>query len=167
MTVPAIKVKVRRKSVVRGRAIIYVPGLVTVDPPLLMDRSGGGFHVSLETDALLAILDNYYTPVTFFGEPQVVTGASGTVGDVMAVAVNRTAPSATSLALPSALSRSGKPLHVFDYSTSVTDHTITLTPNGTEKIMRASSWPVYSNSAQLGSVTLYPSSTLGGWYIAP
>jgi len=101
-------------------------------------------------------------------EPEIITGATGTVtAGVSSAAVQRAAPSATNIQLPSVADQDGQPLHIFDWSTSVTDHEITLTPSGTETIMLAASWAVYSNAAQLGSITLYPSTNLQGWYIAP
>jgi flavin-binding protein dodecin len=99
-------------------------------------------------------------------EPVAVTGSSATVAaGTAAVAIQRAAPSTTALALPPVLSQNGVPLHIVDWSTSVTDHTITLTPDGSEKIMQAATWPIYSNTTQLGSLTLYPSTVLGGWYL--
>jgi hypothetical protein len=50
---------------------------------------------------------------------------------------------------------------------AVTDHAVTLTLNGPEKIMKAATWQIFSNTAQLGSLTLYPSTDLNGRYIAP
>ena len=89
---------------------------------------------------------------------QTVTGSSGTIASGTAILlVNRTAPSTTALTLPNAASRDGVPLAVADYSQSVTDHTITLTPAiSTQKIMRQSTWPLYSNASNLASVTLVP-----------
>lgn len=102
-------------------------------------------------------------------EPVVVvtTSSASIAAKTIAVAVQRTAPSTTALALPTVASQNGIPMHIFDWSTSVTDHAITITPSGSEKIMLASTWPIYSNASSLAGVTLYPSTTLGGWYIAP
>jgi hypothetical protein len=50
---------------------------------------------------------------------------------------------------------------------AVTDHAVTLTLNGPEKIMKAATCQIFSSAAQLGSLTLYPSIDLTGWYIAP
>lgn len=101
-------------------------------------------------------------------EPTVVTTSSSAVAaGTAAVAIQRTAPSTTGLALPSVADQDGVPLSIIDWSTSVTDHTITLTPDGSETIMRAATWPIYSSAASLGSLTLYPSTVLNGWYIAP
>lgn len=101
-------------------------------------------------------------------EPTIVASASAPiVAGTAAVAVQRASPAATALTLPSVLAQDGIPLRIIDWSTSVTDHAITMTPDGSETIMRAATWSVFSNSAQLGSITLYPSTTLNGWYIAP
>lgn len=98
-------------------------------------------------------------------EPTVVTVDGAISAGTAAVAIEKTAPSATALSLPSVTSQNGVPLTIIDWSSSVTAHTITLTPNGSETIMRAATFAVYSNSASLGSVTLYPSTTLNGWYV--
>lgn len=89
---------------------------------------------------------------------QSVISASDTIEDLVTnVAINRTAPSTTALALPDASIRNGRELRIADYSQSVTGHTITLTPfQASQKIMRQSTWPLYSNAANLASVTLFP-----------
>lgn len=106
--------------------------------------------------------------VSSIAEPTVVTGASATIAaGTAAVVVQRAAPSTTALALPAVAAQDGQPLRVADYSSSVTAHEITLTPDGSEKIMGLSSWVLYSSAASLAGVTLIPSTTLNGWYIAP
>lgn len=79
-------------------------------------------------------------------------------------AIQRSAPATTALAIPSVVNQRG-PLHIVDWSTSVTNHVITLTPNGAETIMRQSSWQILSSASQLGSLRLYPSPDLSGWVI--
>lgn len=102
------------------------------------------------------------------GQVQQIITASDTVqiGSGL-VAVNRTAPTATAIALPSIYEWGSAELPIIDWSTSVTEHTITLTPDGSETIMRAASWDLVSNAAQLSSITLRRSIELNGWYIAP
>lgn len=89
---------------------------------------------------------------------QIVTGSSDTIADDTShVLVNRSAPSTTGLTLPDASTRNGRPLAIIDYSSSVVDHSITLTPvSGAQKIMRQSTWGLASNAYQLASVTLIP-----------
>lgn len=101
-------------------------------------------------------------------EPRLVTTGSDSVGATdMALAVSRAAPSTTAISLPAVASRNKVPARIIDWSTAVTDHTITLTPNGAETIMGQATWPLFSNSASLASITLYPSTVLSGWYVAP
>jgi len=98
-------------------------------------------------------------------EPTVVTADGAISALTPAVVVQKASPTATALSLPSVVLQNGIPLTIVDWSTGVTAHTITLTPAGAETIMQAPNFTVYSNSAQLGSVTLYPSTTLNGWYV--
>ncbi len=101
-------------------------------------------------------------------EPTVVTtGSSAVAAGTAAIAIERAAPATTALALPKVADQDGLPLRIIDWSTSVTDHAITMTPDGTEKIMRAATFTINSNAAQLTSITLYPSTVLNGWYTAP
>ena len=88
---------------------------------------------------------------------QSVTTSSATVdATIGTVTINRVAPVTTALALPNAGNRNGKTLRITDYSTSVTDHAITLTPSAGQKVMRQTTWPLYSNAASLASVELVP-----------
>lgn len=101
-------------------------------------------------------------------EPTQVTTSTATIaaGDG-SVAVVRVAPTATGLTLPTVSARNGTPLSIFDWSSGIAaDHTITLTPAGTEKIMNLSSYSIVSTTAQLAGLTLHPSTTLNGWFIA-
>ncbi len=97
----------------------------------------------------------------------VTTGSSSIAAGVPVVAIQRVAPATTALALPKVADQDGVPLRIVDWSTSVTDHAITMTPNGTEKIMLAATFAINSNASQLASITLYPSTVLNGWYTAP
>lgn len=102
-------------------------------------------------------------------EPSTGSGSSIVVAaGTAAIAIQRVAPTATGIQLPSVTAQDGIPLHIIDWSTGIAaDHVITITPDGAETIMQDPTWPVYSTATQLGSVTLYPSTTLNGWYIAP
>jgi hypothetical protein len=102
-----------------------------------------------------------------YPEPVVITGGYTVLTADQVIAIVRAAPSSTPLALPSVTVRNGRPLSITDWSTSVVSHTITITPSGTEKIMNAATLTLVSTADSLASVTLYPSTTLNGWYIAP
>lgn len=86
------------------------------------------------------------------------TGASGTISaTTLNAIINRSAPVTTALTLPDASTRNGRELRIVDYSQSVTDHVITLTPADVDqKIMRQATWQLASNAAQLASITLKP-----------
>jgi hypothetical protein len=103
------------------------------------------------------------------GPLSTVTGASAAVGvNDAIVTIERVAPTATSLALPNTAFRGGRELLIADLSTGITDptgHTITLTPDGAEKIMNASSWPLFSNSVSLASIRLTPVPSKSTWII--
>lgn len=83
------------------------------------------------------------------------------------VAVQRAAPTATTLRLPTVLSRGGKALQIVDWSTGVVNHTVTLVPAGADTIMKLASWQLLSTVDQLAGATLYPATDLNGWVIAP
>lgn len=120
------------------------------------------------TDAS-ALFDDYDEALTASipTEPTVVTVDGTVAADAATIAIEKTAPTATALSLPTVAARNGLPLHIVDWSTSVTDHAITLTPNAanTGGIMKSATLVLNSTSAQLASVTLYPSETLNGWYL--
>lgn len=122
------------------------------------------------TDAI-SLFDDYDTGLTNSIPKEPTSSAGGgtipVTAGTAALAITGSALSATSVTLPTVTAQDGVPLRIIDWSSSVTDHAITLTPNGSEKIMRASSWVIYSNASQNASITLYPSTTLSGWYIAP
>lgn len=88
---------------------------------------------------------------------------------VSLLAVERVAPVGTALVLPSLTAQwlTGRPLRVVDWSTTVTAHTITLTPPDGATIMRQASWELLSTAVQLAGITLYASPELNGWVIAP
>jgi hypothetical protein len=131
---------------------------------------GGAFLWNASTEAY-----ELATPLSWAallsGSPYLFQSApspSNIVGDsVSLVAVERTVPGATSLMLPTVLSRFGKPLQVVDWSTGVVSHAISLLPSGGATIMRRSSWTLLSTPDQLAGVTLHPSTDLNGWVIAP
>lgn len=104
---------------------------------------------------------------------EVTTGTATTELGISTIAINRTAPSTTGITLPNASLRGGRQLRIVDFSQSVTEHTITLTPQSVaQKIMRQATWTMLSNPSNLSSVTLRPivdpdDSTNYVWVIAP
>lgn len=100
---------------------------------------------------------------------QAVTTGGDTVGvDTTLLAIERVNPVSTLLTLPLIAARNGVPLHIVDFSSAVAAHLITLDPvEPSATIMRQSTWKVYSTPDQLGGITLFPSTDLNAWVIAP
>lgn len=118
------------------------------------------------TPALWAALFTASAPAaTVF---QAIVAPTGTVDDLTTLlGVLRVAPAATAIALPSVFVRN-RPLQIVDWSSSVVNHEITLSPvSGDETIMQLPSFKLFSTMDQLAGITLYPSIDLSGWVIAP
>jgi hypothetical protein len=189
MTAPILKIKVTPKPVVKGKMDVRFPAKVDVEAFLTVLRENGIYTFGVDytlldpaplsdpDTALIAVFDGSTQSwkrttlaalISVPEEPIIVTASSAVIdAGTNAVAVNRSAPSATGLTLPSVFGQDGQPIRIFDWSTSITDHTITLTPFGAQTIMRAATWPLYSTAVSRAGVTLYPSTDLNGWYIAP
>jgi hypothetical protein len=101
---------------------------------------------------------------------QRVTTAADTVNvGTTILAVDRVAPAATALLLPSLTAQflTGRELKIADWSSGITNHLITLTTPDGSLIMRQPSWGLASSAVQLSSVTLHACPDLNGWIIAP
>lgn len=141
----------------------------------VFDRVSNSFsdpivNTVIDPNAAIELFNDYDEGLTnsIPKEPASVTGGSSIiVAGTAAVAIERNAPATTTLTLPAVADQDGVPLRIIDWSTAVVDHAITITPNGVETIMRQATWPIYSTAISLASVTLYPSTELNGWYIAP
>lgn len=85
------------------------------------------------------------------------------------LAIQRAAPSATALTLPSIAVQwaTGRKLQIVDFSTIVAAHIITLTTPDGATIMQKASWQLLSTPDQLAGVMLQPSPDLNSWIIAP
>lgn len=84
------------------------------------------------------------------------------------LAIEKIAPATTTLTLPSvALRANRQPLRIVDWSTNVVNHAISLVQNGSDTIMKAALWKVYSTPDQVGGIELTPVVELGAWIITP
>lgn len=126
----------------------YAPATPALWSALLGVTSGGGGGTGY-------VFQNAPSPTNII--------ASGT----SLVAVQRAAPAATTLTLPTLLSQAGKQIQIVDWSTGVTNHAVTINPVGGATIMQGASWTLLSDAVQLSGVTLQPSIDLNGWVIAP
>lgn len=116
------------------------------------------------TPALWSLLFSSGAFTTVF--QAVTVGAAAVNSLTTLLAIERAGPAATALALPPVAPRLGRPLQIVDWSTAVVNHQIVLTP-ATGTIMRLPTFTLYSTADQLAGVTLYPSTDLNGWVIAP
>lgn len=98
----------------------------------------------------------------FSQSPAVVISNSTTL-----FAVGRNNPAATAVQLPSVYNRGGKALQIVDWSTHVAAHQIALTPVNGETVMQRNVFNLVSTADQLSGVTIYPSTDLVGWVVAP
>lgn len=100
------------------------------------------------------------------GTTQIITTAAPVVvqpGDGMII-LDKNAPSATAVSLPSVHTRNGLPLTINDYAGNGGD--ITLTPDIGETVMGLSTAVIGSNGQGIGTagnVTLIPNTTLNTW----
>jgi len=117
-----------------------------------------------------ALWQAYFLPFTsgYTFQSISISGLSITAGISLA-AIQRVAPAATAITLPNLAQQitSGKKLQIVDFSTSVVNHTITLSVPDTATIMQQSSWQLLSTAVQLAGITLQPSPDLNAWVIAP
>ena len=111
--------------------------------------------------ALLALIQGVYF------QPLVVNSSSIVVGSAIpAIVIKRTVAGPTSVQLPSVASRNSLALVLADWNGNAGD--ITLTAAGGETIMGLSTATLGSFGPGVGSaasITLYPSTELGGWYV--
>ncbi len=102
---------------------------------------------------------------------QAVTLGAGTItAGVTLCAVQRAAPATTAIQLPilaAQFAAGAKKLQIVDFSTSVTNHAITLSVPDTATIMQQTTWELLSTADQLAGITLQPCPDLNAWVIAP
>lgn len=117
-----------------------------------------------------ALWESYFLPLTSGYSYQTVTVVSSaiTAGTTLC-AINRSVPAATALTLPALAQQaaSGKRLQIVDFSTGVTNHTITLSVPDSATIMQQATFQMLSTASQLAGVMLQPSPDLNAWVIAP
>lgn len=103
---------------------------------------------------------------TIFQSVTTETGAANT--NTTLLAVQRANPTQTTLSLPSVFARSSGALRIVDWSTGIAaEHEISLVPEVGQTIMQLPSWKLISTPYASQGVTLFPSTNLSGWVIAP
>jgi hypothetical protein len=126
--------------------------------------------LSVYQPATPALWQTYFLPlISGYAFQSVTAGAAAIVAGTSLVAVQRVSPTATALTLPTLASQfaSGKKLQIVDFSTAVTNHTITLSVPDSATIMQQATFQLLSTAVQLSGVMLQPSPDLNAWVIAP
>lgn len=192
MSLPSIKARVGTPPAVRVNAGAPFPVLVEGSGPITVTKANGiwtiGYDVSGypllnpafdPTSKYVLVFDpvtglfynltiaNLFASVLTGSVLHVTAAGTVTVGPGhTAVLIEKAAPSATPIILPSILVRSGLPLHVADINGNGSGD---VTPLGAEKIMGvtgAAAWPFQSNGLGMGAAfTLTPSTDINGWYV--
>jgi hypothetical protein len=126
--------------------------------------------LSVYQPATPALWQTYFLPlISGYAFQSVTAGAAAIVAGTSLVAVQRASPTATALTLPTLASQfaSGKKLQIVDFSTAVTNHTITLSVPDSATIMQQATFQLLSTAVQLSGIMLQPSPDLNAWVIAP
>jgi hypothetical protein len=99
----------------------------------------------------------------------IATNSAAVLAGTTLAAVQRAAPAATAITLPTLANQFAfaRKLQIVDFSTGVVNHTITLTTPDGATIMQQASWQLLSTAVQLAGVMLQPSPDLNSWVIAP
>jgi hypothetical protein len=136
----------------------------------IKDSSNGGAAIAWLPGIKVIWLDLPASAIAILsggGNTQIITTAGPvTVGAADGFTVlNKASPSATLISLPSVASRSGLAWSLSDWGGNGGD--VTITPNGSEKIMGLSQAVVGSFGQGVGSaavLSLKPDTTLNGWF---
>lgn len=181
MTIPLLKVKVRRKAIVKGKALVRFPANVVANNFLKVTKTNGIY--TFDVDYTLLDPTAFADPAnTFIAVLDAVSGSykvttlsaliSGTASieqhitdagpvDILPnagiVRVDQGTGAAITLNLPAAASKTC-PVLVADWKGDAGTNNITIAPNGSEKIQGLSSWTIAGDT---GSVRLSPISGVG------
>jgi len=96
-----------------------------------------------------------------------ITGATHTLSVLDTfLTIKRTGPTLTTITLPPVADRAALPFAFADWSSNVvSDHEIRFVPDGTETIMKAATYSVWSNASGLARGWVYPAEDLSGWVV--
>lgn len=118
--------------------------------------------------ATAALWSNVLAPTGYLFQ-SATAGVNAINSGVSLLAIERAAPSSTTLTLPTLAGQfiTGRILQIVDWSTAVANHVITLVPAGGATIMKQPAWSLLSTADQLAGVSLRAAPDLNGWVIAP
>lgn len=179
--VPNATVEVRREVAGQPLAQLYSDrdGTVTIGNPITADANGfvffhvveGEYQVRVtagveETTLRYEQVGQPALQVALGYEVDVTTGTYTVAATDTFIVIKRSGPTLTTITLPPVADRNGVPLKWSDWSTSVvSDHEIRFVPDGSETVMKLSTYSAWSNAAGLSTGWLYPSDDLTGWLV--
>lgn len=173
---------------IRINAIVSFPSRAVGSGPITVRKANGVFTVGYDVSGY-PLLNPPFDPTTkrvFVWDPvtnlfynlsvaalfsSVLSGsvikvtAAGTVTvgpSTTAVLIAKSVASPTPIVLPSIAVREGLALHISDVNGNGGD--ITITPDGSEKIMGQSSWISGDGAGNGGNLDLTPSTDINGWF---
>jgi hypothetical protein len=150
--IPLIRVKVRRKATVQGKALVKFPALVSADTPIEIDETGGNRRFYIDMNALASGLLSYFQPIQNIDQ-EITAGATANVAtDAATVRVNKSVGGVITLTLPPAITKT-VPVLICDWKGDAGTNNITISPSGSEKIQGLGSWAITSDN---GSMYLRP-----------
>ncbi len=180
--VPGASVKVRLE--VPGKPLVQLysdpAGDDAIGNPILSNANGYvGFHVQVAGEYEIEITSGGETATIPFeqigpasvqnalGPETQITSGSYTVGTTETfLTIKRAGPTLTEITLPAVADRNAMPFAYVDWSTSiVSDHEIKFIANGSETVMKAATYSVWSNSSGLARGWVYPAEDLSGWVV--
>jgi phage tail protein X len=134
---------------IKLKVIPNIPGPAGPQGPPGIPGTGGGGNIAYSFFSMSAV--------------SAVIPAGTTIA-----AIQRSAPSATTLTLPALAAQNKQPLSIVDWSTALAgDHAISLNTTDGSTIMKQATWSLVSTATQLTSATLWPCPDLNAWIFAP
>ena len=159
MTTPSLKVRVVRKPTLKLKVLPRFPSSVTVESPILLDRTGGNYVFSLDMNALLAVLDQLFQPFTATVEQHITAAGPVAINNATSIVrVDQTVGAAMTLNMGLASAKTC-PVLISDWKGDAGTNNITINLSGSDKFPgNLTSWTI---AADTGSVFLRPVS--GGY----
>lgn len=137
---PSLKLKVATR----------IPASITVQSPILLDRSGNIYDFSLDISALIDSLEAFFEPLHLYTDQEVTSGSTvAIVTTAKSVRVNKTVGSATILTVPLAAAMDSDRITIVDWKGDAGTNNITITPTSPETINGLSTWTLAANNASV------------------
>lgn len=145
------------RNALKMRVSARIPAQFSASSPLVLDRSGGIYALSISITDLIASLGTAYQPYELTEQHITAAGPVTVQNGAGIVRVNQTVGAAITLNLPAASAKTC-PVLICDWKGDAGTNNITINPSGSEKIQGLSSWTIAGDN---GSIYLRPISGVG------